>query len=433
MKRIIPKIALIALLLFAARGVQAKIKITDRSAKKTPVWVNSSQPEYIITSAIAGDLETARNLCLENVRRYVIESVAENVKSTTEGYINQQSINNEIVHFLDEYTNTYQTQAADVPFLKGISASRIEEYYWEKREDKSNKSVSYLYAIKYPFPRIELKQMIYEFEKRDAEIYGKYTTLLGQIDQIASLEQIDRAILELGPVIDYLFDDTRKNAATSLRERYRALYNNVTFRENSNILGEYRFSLMLDGKPITTSQRLSTQADCAEKVTAESRGEEIVVKYNYDNCLFNDKNSVTVTLRIGGKPVKNTFYFTVKKYDVAIWPDQTAYLTAVHKTDTLLTDIQVRIHMQSKHDDPYLVRSMTLDVPGLGETLFLDDLNIQLDKRTSNLQVTWNGSIPLPKSQNNRLNMLKGSMEIEIPEEGILKHIQFSLPFRANW
>lgn len=421
------------LLVPACLCAQDKIKVVESSAKKQPSWVGASQTDFIITSATDADLQTARDKCLDNVRRYVIESVANNVQATTKSTVSQTSINNSIESFLDSYTSTYESKAADVPFLKGISASKIEEYYWEKRHNKTTKEYFYVYSIKYPFPSMELKKLVYEFEKKDKEMWNKYLELEDGIKNITSLEQIDRAIADLGPVIDYLFDNTRKNQAEALRNRYRALYNNVTVRTVWQTLGEYRFQLMLDNKPIATSQRVTLKSDYASKLQSEQQGNQIVVRYAWDGCAYDDQNVIRATVRVGNKPIHHDIYFTIKQFDVEIWPERTIYLTAVDQTDSTLTDVGVRIFIKSKHNNPFRINTLTIEVPGLSEPLFLDNLNTLFTSKEATLNVTWLGTVKLLKKQNNRLNMLKGNMDVEVPEEGVGRRVDFALPFQANW
>lgn len=411
----------------------AQVKVIEQSEKKTPVWVNSAETDYIITSAIKGDIESAKNQCMDNVRKYIIESVAENVTSKTEGVINQTTANDEIVDFLDQFKSTFQTQAADVPFLKGVSASRIEAYYWEKRQDKTTKEVTWLYSIKYPFPSVELKRMVREFEKRDKEMYDTYKALEARLHEVGSTEEIDRSIAELSTVIDYFFDDTRKNAAKALQQSYRKLYDNITFRTLSNELGRYSFCLMLNGRVITTSQRLTLKSDVATQLAAEYTGSDIVVKYNYEGSVYDEENSVTVNFRFGGKGVPHKFFYTVKKYQVEVWPEKTLYLTATEKEGDVLMTINIRMSMKSAHKNAYLIKSMTLDVPGLSEPLFFDDLDKKVSAQEATLNFTWTGNVRILDAQNNKLNLLKGNMDIEIPDENINKRVDFSLSFKANW
>ncbi len=420
------------LLLFAVCAqAEAQVKVVERSARKAPVWIDGSRPDYIITSGIADNLEEAKQRALDNVRKYVIESVAQNVTSSTEGNISQQTFNDQIVSFLDEFKSSFRTEAAPVPFLKGISLSQVEEAYWERRENKKDKgNATYIYSILYPFPSVELKSLVHEFQKRDAEIYGVYQRLAGELNNVRSVEQIDAAIAELKPVVNYLFDETRKSQAQSLQESYRRLYDQISFVTVSNVLGEHKFNLQLNGRPIATSQRMTLKGDCAMRMSTEQLADAIVVRYDYSGCAWDEENSITVGMRIGGKNVQHQFFYTVKKYKLEVWPEKTVYLTASEKGEQL-SGIDIRMTLHSGLGAPYTVRSLTLEVPGLSEPIFLDHLNMTFEAPTSTLNVTWIRGTEMIKKQSYRTNMLRGHMEVEA--DGAIRRVDFALPFKANW
>ncbi|MEG0518227.1 MAG: hypothetical protein RR555_05095 [Bacteroidales bacterium] len=303
---------LFSICLLLPLAVSAQTKIEERSEKKRPVWVGGSQQDYIITMAIEDNLEKAKNVCLENVRKQIIESVALNVKESTSSSLNQETYNSEITKFLETFTSNSATQAANVPFLKGISASKIEAFYWEKSVNKKTHEVLYTYSIKYPLPSGELKRMVMEFDKRDKEMATRYTTLEQELTDITSVEQIDNAITELEPLITYFFDDTRKTAAQSLQAAYRKLYHNITYSILSNNLNEGKYALLLNSRRITTSQRPSFKANCASQITVEQSGTEYVLNYNSEDCIKGEENFVDAIYRFGSKQLKIRFNFNIK-------------------------------------------------------------------------------------------------------------------------
>ena len=63
--------------------------------------------------------------------------------------MNQKLENDEITEFVDTYSSSTDVKAATVPFVQGISLSKVEEFYWEKLQDKKTKQVYYDYSIKY--------------------------------------------------------------------------------------------------------------------------------------------------------------------------------------------------------------------------------------------------------------------------------------------
>ena len=414
-------------------SLSAQEKVIDKSAKKRPVWASGSAQDYIIGFATAGDLETAKNQALEDVRKQIIRAVAENLSFASEGSTKQKMENSDITVFVDQFDSRYKTQAATLPYITGISSSKIEESYWEKLQDKQTKAISYLYSVKYPLPPGELRKMILAFEKQDREMYQKFTELEKQFGQISSLEQIEGRIIELNPLVEYFFDDVRKGAARSLQQRYRDLYKNVSFKVFSNKLGEHRFGLVLNGQPISTSQRIQVKSDDIYDVTVEPTGDEIVVKYQFDGAEYDRMNEVTVNVRIGGKAVPHKFTFMVRKFGIKLYPQKTVYLTASTKNDSIVGQINIRIPIKSEYSTPYTIRNITLTVPGLAAPLFIDGVDFTSSRKEDTFILDYDDEIEVLSLLKGRLDMVKGSMDIEIPAEDIDTRIDFSLPLKTNW
>lgn len=414
-------------------NLSAQEKVIDKSAKKRPVWASGSAQDYVIGFATAPNLETAKNQALEDVRKQIIRAVAENVSFASEGSTKQKMENSDITMFVDNFESKYKTQAATLPYITGISSSKIEESYWEKLQDKQTKAISYLYSVKYPLPAGELRKMILAFEKQDQEMYARYKELESQLDQITSIEQIDGRITELNPLIEYFFDDVRKSAAQSLQQRYRDLYKNISFKVFSNKLGEHRFGLVLNGRPVSTSQRINVKSDDIYDVSVEPTGEQIIVKYQFDGAEYDRMTEVTVNVRIGGKAVPHKFSFIVRKLGIKLYPQKTAYLTAATKNDSIVGQINIRIPIKSEYNTPYTIRNITLTVPGLANPLFIDGVDFTSSRKEDTFVLDYHDEMEMLAPLKGRLDMVKGSMDIEVPAEDIDTRIDFSLPLKTNW
>lgn len=415
-----------------SNAAEQKVKVIDRSAKKVPVWVNGLDQEYIITSAVAGDIETAKSVAMEEVRRQIIRSVAENISFETKSTITQSMKDSDMESFTDKFASYYRTQSANLPSVKGVSASKIEDYYWERRQNKSTKEVSVYYAIKYPLPSVELKKMVNEFEKRDRDMSERYSRLESGLNSVESLEEIDRAIHELNMLREYFFDNTRRNGAASLQAAYRGLYSGISVKELRNTLGEYRFGLMLDGRPISTSQRIAAKSDGAYDITVEPEGTTIVVRYKYDGAEYDTPTEVILSCRVGGKVLRHVFTFRVRKAAIKIYPEKTAYLTAAQKHDGRLSGIEIRIPIRSVEGESYVVRGITLDVPGLAQALFMDDLDIAVSTKEHLLKITYEDSVEVLKPLGNKASQMRGTLDIET-RDGMTTSLPFALGFRPNW
>lgn len=422
----------ISLFLILSVPCMAKIKVTQKSAKEMPLWVNTTQTDYIITSAIESDIEKAKNVCIDQVRKYIIDAVAQNVKSTSENDITQETVNNGITRFLDKYHYSSQTQSANLPYLTGISASKVEDSYWEKRENSDTREVSYLYCIKYPFPKLELKKLVHEFTKKDAEMNDRLTSLEKAYHHIHSVEQIGEAVSALTGLMDYFFDDIRQKSARRLQQNYRELYKQIGIREIANELGNYTFALTLRNQNITASQLPVLKSETLTQLRAEQQDSIWQVRYNDETCSASEENSATVTFRFGGHPLNHRFYVDVEQDKIRLIPTKEVYLMATRQ-DSLLSGITVRMNLNVGKAQKLKIYAITLDVPGLDKPLFIENLDLLVtDSSMQTLQTTFNGTAVLLKAQHYRSNLLKGHLEV-LDEKSNIHRVDFSLPFKANW
>ena len=252
--RVIRVVIAVAMVMLTTSIAQAKVKVVESSEKRSPEWVNSSQSDYIITMSIRGDLESAKEECLRSVRDQIINSVAQNV-ITSNSNLMAQKTENGVTEMVDSFVSKSESQSANMPFLTGISASRIEASYWEKRYDSDTRETTYLYSIKYPFSNEELRGMIAEFEARDSKMEGRYKELNESYNNITSIVDVDNAVKELETLESYFFDDVRQKAASGLLDKYKRVYRSVTIRELSNELGEYKFEFVYNGRAIDVNSK----------------------------------------------------------------------------------------------------------------------------------------------------------------------------------
>lgn len=423
---------LILFLLLSLPGV-AKVKVVEKSAKKAPEWVNATRKDCIITSAIAPGLERAKEECFGQIKKTIINAVAQNVKASSGSTISQESVNNGIQNFLDTYTSSFQTQSAKVPYLSGISESKAEDAYWEKRLDTETKEVSYLYCVKYPFPSLELKKLVREFQRQDGEMNDKLQALKDLYGEVASVEQIDKSIADIEVLKHYFFDDVRQRDAQGVQQDYRRLYDQVVIREIGNQPGEYVFAFMLGERKISVSQRPSVKSETLTRLRTESKDGEWYVFYDYETCDPSEENGGKITFRIGGKPLVHSFFADVDQNEIKVFPTKEMYLTAKTKSDTTLSEITVRMNVEVHSRGLYLIKSLTLNVPGLETSLFIDNIKSPVKEGgTQSIQAVCHGTVGIREKQNFRKNVLKGYMEVA-DQKGNIRRVDFSLPFQANW
>ncbi|KAB2871481.1 MAG: hypothetical protein F9K37_03235, partial [Bacteroidales bacterium] len=213
-----------------------------KSGKK-PKWINGIEKDYIIVSGSGPDEQTAQQSALSMIKERIVTSVAENVKSTSEIRKEEANYNNNVNVFLEKFASSTTTQSGKVPFLQGISLSKVEAFYWEKLQRK-DKSVYVNYHLKYPFPEFELKKLVSDFKMRDNELTRQMEDLIAQAETVESVEQIEKNIAELKTLTEY-FMDGRVDQCNLGITRYRSLLKSIELVELESNLGELKYYLRL--------------------------------------------------------------------------------------------------------------------------------------------------------------------------------------------
>ncbi len=422
-----------ATMLFSVVSLSAAVKVVERSSKKAPVWLNTMETEYIITSAVADDLERAKALCMDNIRTQVIESVAQNVQSSSASTLSQETMTSGITDFVDNFSSTFKTQAATVPFLTGISASKAEDYYWEKRQDKDTGEITWLYSIKYPFPRIELKRLVDIFDTNDRKMVARYEQLRAEYDDIESVEQIDKAVSDLKPLIDYFFDDVRKGDALTLQRNYSALYGRIFLSEVSSRPGEYVYRLMLGDNPVSISRKPSLKSETLTQLHAEKRGTEWVVTYDYSDAEVNEQNVIRLSQRIGPLSIREEIFADLAGTVIEIKPVGEVSMSAEVRTDSVVSGITMRMDANTNHND-LKIKGVTLRVPGIMMPVIADGRDIALTGRgVDTVTLTLPGPYEIDTAKDNtRINILRGSITVS-DGEGVMHKVSISVPAACNW
>lgn len=431
------RLFLASTLVFAlSMGAFAQFKVVEKSSKKAPAWYQQIEADYLIVSAQEYTLEAAQKACMMEVKRQIIQAVAQNISFAETSSLQQTLSGEEIAEFVDTYSSSTDVKTATVPFVQGISLSKVEDFYWEKLENKQNHEVYYNYTIKYPFTQLELKKLVRDFEERDQQYEAQLTELEQHLNEIQSIEDIQASILKIAPLKEYFFDNVRRQRAQALEKSYRELYNMIAIQGYSSKVGEYVCQFYLQGKPIAISTIPKLKSDCASQLSAFSAndGKEIHIVYNADDCLETEENTIEAIFRIGGKAVSHKIYIDVTKQMIAVVPEGKVYLTAESQTDSTLTNINVRITLNSKYATPFIVRNVVLEIPGLNNTLVKDNMGQTYSGvGTYTLEVTADGDWQRVPIQKYLAAFIKGTIDIENPQTHATTRVSINLPYVANW
>ncbi|HNT41017.1 MAG TPA: hypothetical protein PK839_03230 [Tenuifilaceae bacterium] len=337
-------------------------KVLDKSGKK-PKWVNGIEKDYIIVAGSGPDLQVAQQNALTSIKESIVTSVAQNVKSTSTIQKEEANYNNNVNIFLEKFASTTTAQSGKVPFLQGISLSKVEDFYWEKLQ-RPDKSIIYTYHIKYPFPEFELMKLVSDFKMRDNELTRQLEDLLAQVDQVESVEQIEKNMAELASLKEY-FMDARVDQCNLGITRYRSLLNSIELVELESSLGELKYYLRLGGRSISTTKKPVVKSECARVTSIVNNVDNVTIKYDYDNCYEDPENNILVKYRFGVADVQKPFYFDVAANKASIFVSDPFNFTAISKDSTNVVSALLDMTVRSKYDSPFTIDKVVIEWKGI--------------------------------------------------------------------
>ncbi|WP_290540537.1 hypothetical protein [Alistipes sp.] len=459
-------IVLCCALLAAMQTLPAQEKILERSSKKSPAWTGIAQPEQIIVSAQDKTLDAAREQCFTDIRQAIVNAVSVNICSS-EQLSDKNEEYNGTSNFFREYESEVKTVAAKLPFITDISLSDAE-IYWEHRMNKRSKEMFYVCHVKYPFPTARRNQLIDEFLRQDKEQYDKYLELKANFDRFAYIEEIDRALSDLNPLVNYFFDSRRHDEAVALRRNYLGLYSAIEVVPYENSLGEHLFYFAINGRRVLTSKQPVIQSEFATDIVIKPVAEKMYsVTYNYEQCLDGDENSIRLIYRFGPQAVRHAFSFDVRENKIAVIPfgeivirtrmDEDAAAgqafenekAAAEKPDTAATHDAVDtvapeeaeapaaekqlkkiggwIDLRVKYDTPFEVRALSLEAAGIDARIEKGlDASFK-GKGTHRLYFTAEGDFTIGKR---RSPLMRGLLTVYNPNTQKSEEVRFALPYR---
>lgn len=424
-----------ALLLAISAGAQTKV--VEKSAKKVPGWLNTAVEDYLIVSVTANSLAEGQSKALMEITERIIQSVASNVSVSKRNELSEVNINGEI-ESKDAFSQVSKIKSANLPFLKGISLSNVEEIYWEKVQDKATKKEHYNYSVKYPFSRLQQKKLVAEFEAMDAEKVAQYKALEQRIQEIESVDEIKQAITELNTLSEYFFDEVRLSQVKGLIARYKQLYDALsvtgTFIEN----GKYQCQVLLDGSPVRVSVNPKVTSNCAGQLSARPSEGMFIISYNAEDCLPEEDNFLNISFVINGKRLQHKAFLNEaggnSSMSFSVVPEGKLILTADSVVDRKLYNINIRLTLNNRGGTPFGLKSLELHVPDISTPIIFDDIDgVYKTKGIVQIKALAEGEFTAKEVKSSAFSFVKGSITFVNPLTGAVERSQLSLPYVTNW
>lgn len=439
--RRICSIALLALSLASLPGMPARAedKIVERSAKKTPEWLATAQEDFLIVTVVAPSLADAQKQALNEVTERIIRSVASNVSVSENMELAETVVNGTVESSIDSYRSTSQIRAANLPFLKGISLSKVTDVYWVKLQDKQTKALHYEYSIKYPYSSLDQRKLQTEFEKLDAEKSAELAALEEDLRNITSLDDISKGVATADALIEYFFDNVRSAKAKSLRIRYNELYKTIGIIGSVTGNGTAECALSVNGKAVRCGLVPTVTSNCASGINVAPTDGTYRITYDTSDCLSDEENFLQVTFRVHGKRIEHRMLLngeaaTAGKFSVV--PEGKVNLTSdsVSVERGIALGMNIRLSLNNRGTTDFGVKSLELNVPGIVAPIIIDDIDaVYTSRGVVQIECQVIGDIKLSQAENATSRMLSGRIMLVNPISGSVVSTRLSLPFTKNW
>ncbi len=351
-------------------------KVIEKSEKKKPSWVYATAEDFIIVTGRGTTIDAAKKQILPLIREEIMNSVAVYVKSTSETIIENKNKNN-VIHTIERFRNASTLETADIPLLKGLSLNKVNSYYWEKLKDKKTKQITVAYHVKYPFSKRDLEKLLNKFNEKEQETTNKLNEILHHIDDITSLEDIYTQIKQLQVFKNY-FVDNRKEQAQLAIVKLKDMLKSIEIVPIENNLGTLKYGMKIGNKFYDISQKPKYKtSECITITSCTSQDHIQVIKYEYKDCIQDEKNFITVKYKYGNTKLRKTFYFKATKNIVDIFLHGKINIHAKNKDATHVNSYSCDFTLVSKHDAAFIITKVKLDWPNISYTI-ANNLNLEL-------------------------------------------------------
>lgn len=287
----------------------AQWKTVEKSCKKQPAWVGGAERNYLIVSAEATTIEEAKEKILISLKQQIVGTVATKIESTTTIDRKETTIGNE-TDYTENVSSSIRSKLANIPFISEVSLSKAKDFYWEKLYNKKTKAYKYEYHIRYLFTDFEVSALVNQFNERESQLNTRLRQYEQNLDNIRSVEEIDRTLNELKAFqTEFDTDDPRRLQTEQLSNNYRKLYKAIHIRqENGTANDRIIVGLYLSDRLISCMQKPQLLSNCATRLSVSTENDLYFISYSDDACYEEDENYIDIRFRLGNQIVSKRIY-----------------------------------------------------------------------------------------------------------------------------
>lgn len=277
-------------------------RVVQRSSKEKPEWIYGIQSGSIIVKGIGDTHEKAQEDAMRKVREKIVSSVAVNIFSETNMQISEQIIN-EMSRYAQSTDVSTKIVTDFFNSLRGISISKVSEYYWEKKKYPDG-TFKIHYHLIYPFPNSELEKLINEWEKTDRAFTDELNAIENELSETEDIFAIS-SIKRKAEALSNIFTGTRKTKAKIIAENATNYLEDIRFEVLTNERGHLILALISQNKVLKINQDFRFESNCATLIKKQilKDQKQLEIFYDVDYCKNNENEFIYIAQTILNKTI----------------------------------------------------------------------------------------------------------------------------------
>lgn len=332
-----------------------KRKVLDKSSRK-PKWVNAIVKDHIIVVGSGDEINIAKESALAAVKKRVVTSVAQNIKSEST-LVKGEDLVNSVSTYFENYSAKVKSKSADLDFIKGISLNKVKEFYWEKvRMGRRGAPIKYYYHIKYPFSEAELNKLVKQFEFEQKKLEMQLDELTFKLGNFQTLEELLATKSQLESLKD-VFIDSKKTRVEAAINSVRAIVKSIRIDVESIDNEQLTYKLMLKDKVIRVGKTPTVKSNCAQILSKKKMDDTWVIKFDSEGCYEDDVNFIKIIHRVGGLKIEDKIGLDLKSEIIKFTVDG-----AINLKENGSEGFKGHLVINSKFDSKYTITKLVLEL-----------------------------------------------------------------------
>lgn len=282
-------------------SLHAELKVVESSNAKLPEWMMHHPQDHLVCMSEGSTLAEAQRRLEQEILRQVAGAVAVYVQSETVVDMGKEEDKE-----WDNFRNTITTAIANLPFISDITLAKCKDTYWDHAIDKATGVDTYRMTALYPFDSHTRQALINQYEAYDAQLEDNLDRLERCWEEINSSVDVAKAESELEVLSQSFPDANRRKRCRLALDLYRDISKNLSL-EAEIISDHVCIVRVLRGSALFHVEgRLDVSSECATDIKVKRVPEGWTIRFNTDDCLKDDLNSLSITLRSSGIRLKTS-------------------------------------------------------------------------------------------------------------------------------